>query len=340
MEYSISSPPLTFIDSFEYCDKWREWRRPWAEANRASTSINEQTIYSYKEEGASIYGTWDSLLFNGLLFYSGEDWAGDAILRSMDHEGGIWRSPLSINNDDYRNGINRLSMDHALGACLYIVSLKNRGRLDEARAYATKWSEWIEKYKSGTVGFDFCICKWNSIGGTDWDACQIDTPFGGRANVIRDVLDYVDAPIPEKGVWPFKTKLGEGSDENRYFAEISLLCDTDPGFHCHLKMVASLLYQAMGNNSYIFPIHPSFSRNPFFHWVSGRRKRTALIADLLKSHMDSLDIKTSAKKQWAWQRTDQGQAVRDSNGWDCIMMANILTCDLATPYNDCGTLET
>ncbi len=84
-------------------------------------------------------GVGDSVLFSAILCYSGESWACESVKRSQGSDGRMWRAPQRV-----ERGVEpTFSRDHLLGVLLWMVTMKNNGRGNEAITLADKWWNWI-----------------------------------------------------------------------------------------------------------------------------------------------------------------------------------------------------
>jgi hypothetical protein len=293
-------------------------------------------------KGSDADSDGDSMLLSGLLFYSGESWAGQSIIRSMDSEGGLWRSPYRLasrRDGDY--GGNRFSMDQCLGVLLYLVAEFKYGERDRALGFARRWGRWMEDHKSQG---EFSLCDWKW---TDPDAmtycCLEGDLFGCRGAIIREVFKClgIDSPNRKRGGIFRRFTLGDGSDARHLMNQFIQACHLGPRkFMCHLAVVTSVLLSELGWDDVQLPNDGGFGQNggfddnPFVLWVkNGRRPndelREAVYSAGIRAN-SSHEAGVSGHHQWAWERSslerdDQNRAPIDhSCGWDVIFMINLL----------------
>jgi hypothetical protein len=281
-------------------------------------------------------GSGDTHVFHGVLYYSGEAWAREAILKSQDTQGGLWRSPQrQISGSDGSFGRKRYSFDQALGVLLYLVAEKKRDP-ETARSFADRWSSWIENHLSNR---EFSLCKWK-LPLQEKDSCGLEDPIGGpRGALIRKVFEHVGAHIPKrKNLFLQTIRLGDGSDPrgvvNAFNTGCLLTFNQGDKFQCHLASLAALILQELGEEVRLDTLDQGFQDNPFSLWIQNFRRSSDNINQITlekctqanESHANS----TSRHNQWAWERSsfernNEGKSPwQNSFGWDCIAMINLL----------------
>jgi len=280
--------------------------------------------------------TGDSILFSAILYYSGEKWAARNIYESMDEQGGMWRSPQRRRSRcDGSWGRSRFSQDAMLGVLLFLVTEYNNGHRQQARNFAHRWGKWMKNHLSQR---EFSLCRWDWTDFEAMDACALEGTitehwFGTRGAMIRRVFDYIGAPSPARQKFPFGMyRLGDGGKASDYLKYLEFLWRTSDVtgkkmFHYHLACVASLIFQEMGEDRRI-DLSPNFRQNPFALWIKNGqqsnnniRERAYVICSEANDHHRKGDSKHD---QWTWQRPDREKAWRNSYGWDCVVMLNLL----------------
>ncbi|AGY57952.1 hypothetical protein GKIL_1706 [Gloeobacter kilaueensis JS1] len=322
----------------------REQIRPWANKYRCEGITPTKTPAQCNSPSTGS-GDADSILFSGILYYSGEKWAGQNIENSKDGEGGMWRSPQRLRARVGEWGINRFSQDQMLGVLLYLVAQKKYGNPNKAREFADHWSSWMENHLSQSR---FALCPWDLTSLVSLDACTLDdisvdefgAPFKiplaikGRGAMVRRVFDYVDAHSPVRRSGFRRIRLGDGKDVSDYIEYLNLLCkysSTGGKYNCHFAQVASLILQEMGDDRRI-KVDPEFLQNPFALWVNNGRKQTGQIRELVYNRCSAAHQTHAANPnrrhdQWTWERSDKDKdspVWEKSFGWDCIAMINLL----------------
>jgi|GEM_PF-6637345 len=163
-------------------------------------------------------GVGDSVLLSAILCHSGEAWACESVKRSQGLDGKMWRAPQRV-----ERGVEPIfSRDHLLGVLLWMVTMKNNGREDEAIALADKWWNWIAEKRlqeiqkaineitnigllrdlvtsplrtldiilGGSIPSRYRICD----GGDDY--CSISLiPYGHWGRLMLEVWRYIGATI-------------------------------------------------------------------------------------------------------------------------------------------------
>jgi hypothetical protein len=252
----------------------------------------------------------DTTLFNGLLCGSGEMIGCQAVAAAQGADGRFWRSPRR--KDGNLGQPNSFSRDMTLGVLVYLATTHDT---DSAK----RWLSWI-------VANDQCTLKNPFTGG-----CTIRAPY----RVCTDDTDGRCTLMPAEWalmgrVWsglglPLHSEMtrwaGWDNDLETLFTDF-----TDPGYALHLKAVAIFVRQKLAisagwrqtNASTLVSKQPL---NPFFLYL--RDGATDDVANLVLTECPQPGS-TAPRTQWAWERSDDGQAWLQSMDWDCIFMANLL----------------
>jgi hypothetical protein len=324
----------------------REDIRSWANQYRCNgiTPIKGNPDGCSKPGGGS--GVGDSALFSGLLCYSGEQWACRNIEALKDDQGGLWRSPQRLRDRFGSTGIDRFSQDQMLGILLYLVTQKKYGDPNKARDFANHWGSWMDNHKGPLPLRHFVMCP-GGLG--DVDACDLEIFY--RARIVRHVFDYVGANSPQRGnVITGRYRLGDGSGDGiqGFMNYLGTLCSANHDFHCHLAAVASLILQETGADKRP-GVNANFRYNPFSLWINRGRQQNDEIRQLTFNYCSKVNtsfqngINKKSRFQWMWERPDSEQSDTDQNGqpsepiwkqsfgWDCIAMINLLKPSSAQP---------
>lgn len=296
-------------------------------------SFSSFTSFAYSEELSDIdqilsfWRTWspqcesypskqdcddgDMTLFNGLLCASGESLGCEAVRLSQAEDGGWYRSPRLVGT----RGTNKTSFsrDMSMGAMLYLVKTRDINA-------AESWLNWINKNRP----------------------CVLENPFGdgclsyGFHRYCRDeknqscTLTPASWGIMDK-VWRYlglnpsgQMAFYRGMDED--FSVLEAMFNS--GYARHLKGVYSLLLHLMDKspdiqnrlNSILASAQPN---NPFFRYLEEGKtdEIKELVLELCPAPSEG---EPSRKAQWSWERDEDERAWKDSMGWDCIFMANLL----------------
>jgi hypothetical protein len=110
--------------------------------------------------GREIKPAGDSVLFNALLCYSGEERGCEGVRRSQDGLGRWWRSPLHVGQTSLPDGGKRqttFSKDHVDGALLYLA-------VKEKSNAASNWLSWMQNENTrGTIAWRYTEQIWQDL---------------------------------------------------------------------------------------------------------------------------------------------------------------------------------
>jgi hypothetical protein len=255
----------------------------------------------------------DMTLFNGLLCASGDPRGCDAVHRAQGSDGRFWRSPSRVGHN--RGQGNSFSRDMSLGVLLYLATTRDRGA-------AERWMRWIDRNRP-------CVAKkpgW--AGGGCWlrglhRMCRDDTD--NRCTLTPSVWALMYRVWRHIGLSPSTYMRNAHNDLVNAFPQIQARTN-EPGYQLHLDGVSALLNQIVGygGNGNVRAVAAQLLRrqpdNPFFHYLvhgpsdHGVRQTLRLCPS----------TGTHRKVQWAWERATADAAWRESMGWDCIFMVNML----------------
>jgi hypothetical protein len=288
----------------------------------ASALLNPQALAERRTEwraGAPLCGAFpskegcedgDTTLFNGLLCASGEELGCQAVQRSQGEDGRFWRSPRRVNGNLGEPG--SFSRDMTMGVLLYLATTLDRGG-------AQRWLDWIDHNRPCTVA-------------KPWGGCLVRGPH----RVCRDDVSATCTITP--GLWALMGRVWDRlglprHDEMRRWAatdtDLAALeaSFTDPGYQLHLKAVAIYLKEKLDvqrtwRSDLARELSDRQPENPFFRYLfQGASDEVA--AQVLASCPAPGEL-PARRFQWSWERADAAEAWRESMGWDCVFMANLL----------------
>lgn len=240
-------------------------------------------------------GVGDAALFNGLMCFSGDELACEAVRRSQGSDGRMWRSELRVAGD----AVNSFSRDMALGVLAYLVTTRDTG-------LGQRWMTWIEQN-------DQRLCRESSD-----NRCVI-TP--GLWSLFRDVWTYLGLPLTRS---MDQVLLLDSSFLTLMQAQFAPL-----GFEVHLTAVSLLLRYKMGQKSETLTSLASAlvtrqPTNPFFVYLSeGPSHRTVRL-----THAWCPTSAPAYKYEWSFERNSGESPWLRSMGWECVMLINLLESDL------------
>jgi hypothetical protein len=311
-------------------------------------------------------GVGDSVLFSAILYYSGEDWAGESVRKSQGADGRMWRAPQRVNKDSEPT----FSRDHLLGAMLYMVTLKKRGHSDIAIEFGRNLWEWVAEKRrkeiqkaldevssvstlrdlirnprktldtilGGAVPSRYRVCD-----GPD-DYCSISlVPYGHWGRLMLEVWKYVGVPtnisksMKRKIPIPFVPDLSFSLDFDlgEYSAinydlifDQNNLADAIGGssFHNHLSVVTAIVLREIGKST-------AKSEETVKAISQSNSNPFFLWADgqLDEAKQKVIELcprsQPAERTQWAWERDYDQKAWEESFGWDFIAVINLLLGD-------------
>jgi hypothetical protein len=236
----------------------------------------------------------DSLLWAGLLCAAGDRTQCTAASASQNTSTGqIFRNP------GFSRGSNDSSRDMFLGFLLYVSTTKNQTAANKVLSYIESNNEKLCTNASDNR------CSVNS------------TVYTGLWGTMQKVWRFI-------GLTPNdKMNRGNVGDDTLINAESQF---SSEGYPLHLVGVELFLRQITGtySSSLESAANTLLDRepyNPFFEYIAkGKTQRAAqLVLDKCPSTLNH------TRKQWAWQRTESEQAWKQSKGWDCLFMINLLS---------------
>jgi hypothetical protein len=252
----------------------------------------------------------DMTLFSGLLCGSGDAIGCAAVQASQGPDGRFWRSPRR--NAGNLGQPNSFSRDMSLGVLVYLATTHDT-------VAATRWLAWIDAHRPCSIKLPF---GWGCMIRGPYRVCDDDD--NGRCNI-------------NPGLWALMGRVWSGlglplhSEMQRWAGydgdlETFLTDWTSPGFQLHLKAVAIFVREQLGNGltwriDNANTLVDKQPQNPFFLYL--RDGATDAVADLVLAECPQPG-NTAPAQQWAWERSDDGQAWQQSMRWDCMFMADLL----------------
>lgn len=253
----------------------------------------------------------DMTLFGGLLCASGDE-RGCALVRdSQGRDGRWWRSPRRVGGNLGEN--NSFSRDMSLGVMLYLATTRDRNA-------AEAWLSWIEDHRPCVTRnpvTNGCMVRGvHRFCSDDSDQrCSVTPTLWG---VLGRVFDALDLPKNTE------MRLNNAVDNDALWLKAQ---QAPLGYETHLPAVEVLLKRQLDQAresreraaTILADRQPD---NPFFGFLKG------LPRDQLMSKVIALcpkDGDTERRNQWSWERNSDTEAWRESMGWDCLFMANLLS---------------
>ena len=269
-----------------------------------------QMCAGYPSKGGCDDG--DMVLFNGLLCATGDPRACDQVKYSQDSDGRWWRSPRRKGDNLGEN--NSFSRDMALGVMLYLVTYRDT-------AAADRWMDWVRDNRPCIQRKPFgggCLirgahrfCKDDSD-----NRCTLTPAIWGvlgrvyqylgmsRTSEMRQYEDSDGDALPTKA-----TEAPTGYELHLAAVEVFLKAKIDAS-RVPRETAANKLVNRQPNN-------------PFFRFLKfgNNTDLKTRVLSLCPSHRAPHN---SNLRQWAWERDTAESAWRNTSGWDCIFMGNLI----------------
>ena len=231
----------------------------------------------------------DATIFSGLLCLAGDRFCENVRL-AQSQDGRYWRSPNRVENDDAPT----FSRDQSKGVLAYLLHTKDT-------TAARKWLVYIRSQNSR-------LCP-DGI-----SHCGISAPLW---SLFGDVWQFLGLSRTAN------MQSGRALDDAIRIREAS----TNKGYRLHLVALDSWIRRAANRGDHIDDtvtriIHRRQPKNPFYAYLAGRYEVAA--QETIKKCANS---PSGSKRQWAWQRDESEQAWKDSQGWDCVFLVDLLMQD-------------
>lgn len=282
---------LTFIFS---CGEKRSGGSP-AKSDPLESSRKGILLWAEMCEGGAAKkncGDGDSTLWNGLLCASGEDFACEAVVRSQDETGRVWRSPRLKGTDPE----NTFSRDMGLGTLAFLAKTKNK-------EFGEKWSTFINSNKG--------LCEDGN------GSCNIPPSFFW---IYNEVASYVGFSKLKASVI---LGITDSIIDDAWIANQAFIAPS--GYQTHLVGVNIYIRVLMGvwNDPLKIAANKLHAREPnniFFEFLA--KNKSQELADKLVKQLPFGP--NEERDQWCWERTDSENACKDSMGWDFIFAINLM----------------
>ncbi len=237
----------------------------------------------------------DSTLFAGIACLAGETGQCAAVKASQSSNGQLWRAPDHVNQDTS----NSSSRDMLLGGLAYIVATKDQQFASALVAYI---------HANGNM-----LCT---------DASD------NRCDVTLPVYSEVWGTMAK--VWTYIGLTPDSTMEEGTFGESEILAGesefSPAGYTQHLPMVEIWIRQHVGGWDAALAdaaasVASSQNQNPFYEYVAHGADQTAAALTI----DECLGAAPTEKLYWTWQEVDSESAWTNRNGWDCLVMVDLLT---------------
>ena len=254
----------------------------------------------------------DMTLFAGLLCASGEKRGCEMVRNSQGTDGRWWRSPRrNPGNNGERHSFSR---DMSMGVLLYLATTRDSDA-------ALKWLNWIEDSRPCVVTNPLtrdCIQKGLGRYCTDDDnaTCTITPGNWALMGRVWETLGLAKSS---------EMKLSRGMDGDISELEVQ---HTPLGYQLHLEAVDIYIKQILGvaessRQAVAKVLQDRQPDNPFFSYLNG--SDAAAIANSIHNLCPMRGLRDGGShNQWSWERDTASQAFKDSMGWDCIFLNNLL----------------
>lgn len=261
----------------------------------------------------------DSVIFNGLLCFSGDARACQAVGDSQDADGRWWRSPRRAAGEG-RVAKTSFSRDQLLGVVFYLIAL-NKTDPEQAKERALKWHTWIKANGDAVCTESGTTCR---VAPLNW-------------TLIARLFDHLKLPLDSN----LKGYLG--TESNKIIISVIQLL-TKAGFELHNYAATTLAFAEMGHAANVEGWSKAITKvkgmedNPFMQ-LSGKivcagtcKDKTVLnepvslddIAINVIAKCPDVASTSSNRSQWGWERATAEEAWKNSMGWDCVFLANLL----------------
>lgn len=260
----------------------------------------------------------DSVLFGGLLCWSGDERGCELVRRSQGTDGRWWRSPRR--NPGNLSEPKSFSRDMASGVLLYLATTKDT-------AAAERWLKWIEDNRP-------CV---KPAAESLSDKCVIPGPHRFCTDGPQQMCTLTPASWANMGhVWSYLgldkhqlMKVNSGADDAPGpFSLVSRVKTTPLGYQLHLVAAEILMKMKLdiqrdhvkGAASMLSQRQPE---NPYFQFLSGEDQ--VIVWQNVLTLCPKPGEPDARRYQWSWERDTSEAAWNESMGWDCIFMDRLLT---------------
>ena len=283
----------------------------------------------------------DSVLFNGLLCFSGMDIGCETVRNSLNQKTGEWvRSPRRVAlsplvDEDERS----FSRDHILGILLYAAKTHDFAAVDH-------WQNWMKNTPK-------CVLL---VGGK----CVLESKFAHICRTFNfgclylpGINRYLDTVLSLAGDRNRAWRISEGRNlatEAILRFEMKL---SSSGYPLHLKAVSLFLLGELGYDSeFVGEMAKQLvARDPnnlFFQYLADASSTGALLQS--KALIDQCrwvgswnlsekgNFTRRAQNQWSFERETSERAWESSMGWDCVFLGRLLKSRLSNYVEQVNSL--
>jgi hypothetical protein len=281
------------------------------------------TFPSSETEESKPCGDGDMTLFNGMLCAAGDEHACRAVADAQAASGEWHRSPRlrALGHND--RGDATFSPDMALGVQLYLITKRDYER-------GWKWLVWLHDNVPCTVKSWFSDTCWVEGLPRFCAPQQGCTARPGDLATLSWTVDYLqkNAGMPPLPDGRLRGMLGTFSGIGSFNKELDANLNK-PGFSQHLVGVSIWVVRLAG--------HDDGQMRAAVARLVEKNPSNAFFLYLLEGKSNAVREKTLARcpspdkpsqhplNEWQWERDEQSNAWRNSNYWDCIFMARLLT---------------
>lgn len=255
----------------------------------------------------------DTVLFGGLLCWSGDERGCELVKKSQGSDGRWWRSPRR--NPGNLGQDKSFSRDMAIGVMLYLTITKDV-------AAAESWLQWIEAHRP-------CI---EPAGETLTEKCVVPGLHRYCTDGPQQMCTLTPASWANMGhVWSYLglkkhqlMKVNAAADDvPGPFSLMSRANTTPLGYQLHLVAAEILMkigidIQRDHRENAARTLSERQPGNPYFQFLAGRNHEDTR-ADVVRLCPKPGDGPTR-RFQWSWERDTAEVAWTESMGWDCIFM--------------------
>lgn len=259
--------------------------------------------------GAYFQGDMDSTLWNGMLCLGGrEEWPCEAVRRSQDANGRVWRSPRLARLRD-NHGRPTFSRDMAKGALMYLVKTRDA-------AFGEAWTAYI--MRTGA------LCPDRPL----YFSCNLTPAFVSTYNRVADFAGF--SPILAPQGPPFAEILG-AYDQFLQSTQSSItigFAREASGFELHLRAADLLIRRGMGewdhsSEEIAAALSRTMPANLYYEYLDRGGSDTWALKLLALSPRSEPRL----RYLWIWEKKDQELDLftiqNYSMGWDFIFLIDL-----------------
>lgn len=258
----------------------------------------------------------DSVIFSGLLCFSGEQIGCKAVKNSQSDNGQWYRSPRRKISKGGSSKAN-FSRDQMLGLMLYFVKTKDKNS-------AERWWKWVNRKSPRTV------CSNND------NVCILVDKLS--LSLIAHVFKYIGIKLDSD----LQDILNQQNPVENWKTTKLVIAGAEPGYVSHNYIVTLMIHNFINTSKSEWKEYwlkqllkkDDMDENPFFWYVGKKICKNGCSEIQLPSHSEiisktlqrcpKIDSTISLRKQWSWERTNSNSPWLNSMGWDCVFLGNLL----------------